>query len=85
MKAHIKKTYGLTVEQHDEMFERQANKCLGCGRHQKELKRRLDVDHCHKTGKIRGLLCMNCNRTLGYAKDSPLILRSLAAYIESHT
>lgn len=42
------------------------------------------LDHCHASGKIRGVLCWRCNLALGYAGDSPDALRALAAYIESH-
>jgi Recombination endonuclease VII len=43
-----------------------------------------NVDHCHKTGKIRGLLCTRCNRALGLFRDSPTFCRSAARYLESH-
>ena len=42
------------------------------------------VDHDHKTGKIRGLLCNNCNRGLGHFQDNPLVLRLAASYVERH-
>ena len=63
------------------MFEKQGGQCLGCGKYQHELNRALDVDHDHKTGRIRGLLCMSCNRALGYAKDNVATLKRLIAYL----
>ena len=45
--------------------------------------KRLAVDHCHKTGKIRGLLCSTCNLMIGNAYDNPEILRSGANYLEA--
>ena len=45
---------------------------------------RICVDHCHKTNKVRGYLCNNCNVTLGKVKEDPKILRKLAEYLEKH-
>jgi len=45
---------------------------------------RSHIDHCHKTGKIRGILCITCNRILGNVKDNPTTLRALAVYLEKH-
>lgn len=61
----LKTRYGLTIKDYDIMFENQKGKCIICQRHQSELTRILNIDHCHKTGKIRGLLCVSCNNTLG--------------------
>jgi hypothetical protein len=83
LKSHLKKTYNLTPQEYDAMFEKQGGKCLGCGKYQYELKRRLDVDHNHQTIEVRGLLCLNCNRTLGYAKDNIETLESLIKYLKS--
>lgn len=65
----------------------QHGKCAVCGEGETRLGshgrvRSLSVDHCHTTGAIRGLLCDNCNNILGRAKDSPSVLRRLAAYLE---
>lgn len=81
----LNKRYGITLEQYNEMLVKQDSKCLGCGIHQSELKTRLAVDHDHKTGKIRGLLCANnCNVALGLLKDSPQILDNLASYLRNN-
>ncbi len=63
------------------MFELQEGKCLGCYRHQSKLKRPLCVDHCHVTGKVRGLLCVSCNLMLGYANDNTQVLANLIKYL----
>src|SRR3990172_10979958 len=69
--------YGLTQDQYIQMFNDQNGKCKIC-----KTKSIRDVDHCHKTGKIRGLLCQRCNLMLGYALDDPEILRLGAEYLE---
>lgn len=58
--------YGLTPEQYDKLFEQQNGCCAICGRHQSESKLALGIDHCHKTGKVRRLLCPPCNTCLGW-------------------
>lgn len=84
-KSHLKKTYGLTIEQYNELKEKQNHSCFVCGRHESELERRLAVDHNHKTREIRGLLCNYCNhRIVGKHTDGDL-LRQIADYIEQGT
>ena len=61
--------YGLTLEQWQQMFDEQSGCCLLCGKHQSELKRILQVDHDHITGKVRGLLCSPCNVQLGWLEN----------------
>lgn len=65
-KSRLKTDYGITPEYWQRMFEEQKGCCKICGKHQTEIKGILHVDHNHKTGDIRGLLCMNCNTKLGW-------------------
>ncbi|MCH8329663.1 MAG: hypothetical protein IIB81_04705, partial [Nanoarchaeota archaeon] len=60
-RAYNLKQYGLTIEDYNNMFIEQGGCCGICGTHQSKLKLRLAVDHDQKTGKVRGLLCNNCN------------------------
>lgn len=73
------KTFGLTVERYKQILSSQNGVCVGC---LTPPKTRLPVDHDHKTGLVRGLLCCNCNFSIGHAKDSPEVLRRLADYLE---
>lgn len=70
--------YGLTPEQFAQMHADQAGRCAICGDTCR------CVDHDHKTGKVRGLLCGSCNRALGFLKDSADICAAAAAYLQSH-
>ena len=81
-KIRLKKYYGLTVEQYNRMFDEQQGCCAICGEHQSKLKKALAVDHCHTTGKIRGLLCSKCNLLIGYANDSLDILLEAMNYLK---
>lgn len=56
---------GLTVKKYNELFVKQNGRCGICNRHQTEFVKNFDIDHNHKTGKIRGLLCHTCNKNLG--------------------
>ena len=76
----LRSKYGLTPETYDALLETQAGACAICGC--KAGKRALHVDHDHRTGKVRGLLCNNCNRCLGLLKDDVAVLRSAVAYLE---
>lgn len=74
--------YGITVEEYEELLALQNYKCAICERLHTSLKRRLHVDHCHKTGVIRGLLCQYCNVALGSMCESAELLRRAAKYVE---
>lgn len=86
--TELKKMYGITLEDYRRMSEEQKHTCAICGCKEtaidaKGSERFMPVDHCHKTGKVRALLCSHCNRSLGGFKDDPDLLRKAAAYIES--
>lgn len=80
-KPHLQRTYGITVDDYNIMFAFQEGKCLGCNKHQSELKSALHVDHDHETGKIRGLLCKKCNTAIGLMKDSIYNLNNMINYL----
>lgn len=78
----IKRVYGITTEDYNNLFIEQGGRCAICGKHQEEFKLRLSIDHCHKTGKIRGLLCHRCNGGLGHFDDNVEILENVIKYLE---
>ncbi len=81
-KYNLKKFYGLTVEQYDQMRAEQANVCAICQTHPTAKKGSFHVDHNHNTGKIRGLLCHNCNVGLGVFKDDTALLTKAIEYLD---
>lgn len=81
----IKALYGIGPEDYRSMLVQQNHSCKICKTHENNLKRRLFVDHCHETGKVRGLLCQYCNTMLGNAKDNVLVLQSAIAYLSSQS
>ena len=58
---YLEKGYGVTIEQYNDLFQKQNGECAICHKPQSEMKLQLSVDHCHTTGKTRGLLCQRCN------------------------
>jgi hypothetical protein len=78
---HLKRLYGITVEDYGRMFIEQNGRCAICGKHQLELSCILGVDHDHVTGKIRGLLCVNCNRNLGILENIEFV-EKVKKYLE---
>lgn len=64
--TNLKVKYGITQNDYDAMKSSQDFKCAICGTHEDDLKRVLCVDHCHDTGRVRGLLCDTCNKFLGF-------------------
>lgn len=81
---YIEIMYGLTIKEYERMLEEQKGLCAICAKPETRKKqRRLCVDHCHETGKIRGLLCQRCNSVLGYMKDDPNLLQSAVEYLNT--
>ena len=77
------RNYGITLEDYEKMFKDQEGKCAICGHPETHPnKKRLAVDHCHKTGKVRGLLCNKHNRIIGTMDDSVEELKRASAYLE---
>jgi hypothetical protein len=76
---HLKRRYGITAEEVDEMLEAQGGLCAIC-----RTEPAAHVDHDHDTGEVRELLCFNCNGGLGQFKDDPEVLRAAASYVERH-
>lgn len=76
--------YNITLEEYNKMLFKQDNKCAICERHLNELPKTFDVDHCHTTGKVRGLLCGKCNMGIGYFQDNSLIIEKALTYIKSY-
>lgn len=82
----LRTKYGMTPADFDTMLQRQQNQCAIC---QREFLRTSSqnmpkVDHDHATGKVREILCDNCNKALGYAQDDLSLLRKMIAYLEKH-
>lgn len=83
LKSHLKRHYGITVEQYEQMLANQNCVCAICKKPETSKNRKyLAVDHNHKTGKIRGLVCNTCNCLLGFAKDDPNILQIAGEYLK---
>jgi hypothetical protein len=84
--SYLRKQWNITQEDYLKLAKLQNNQCAicNCGPSVNKKGREISfhIDHCHKTGKIRKLLCANCNRSLGYLKECPNILRKMIKYIE---
>lgn len=85
-KHSLKKNHGLSLDQYDAMWLEQIGVCAICHKAEKRQqlawrKDELSVDHDHKTGKIRGLLCRDCNRAIGLLKDSQQLLLDAVGYL----
>lgn len=88
-KYWLKKAHGITHEEYLVILESQEGKCKICGclgfeKTWTSKKLPFVVDHCHSTGKIRGLLCDNCNVLIGHAKDDVNILQSAIKYVKEN-
>lgn len=79
---NLKRLYGITPDDYSRMFADQDGCCKICGAHQSSQKRRLYVDHCHETGKVRGLLCHRCNTSISNFECSPELLLRAYEYLK---
>jgi hypothetical protein len=75
--SRLKATYGITLDDFERMREAQGGRCAICGTSPD----RLVVDHCHESGKVRGLLCAHCNISLGFMRDDPSAARKASEYL----
>ena len=79
------KKHGITLDRYNDLFAQQKGKCAICGTHESQLsKKGLAIDHDHETNKVRGLLCGNCNRALGFFKDDIKNLKRAIRYIQTN-
>ncbi len=88
-KHTLRVRYNLTLEDYNEMFEIQNGTCLICNKPEKRKLKNgiifpLVVDHNHKTGQIRGLLCDRCNKVLGWIDENILLLKALEKYLKTY-
>ena len=87
--ARLKHRYGITAADYDAMYTQQGGCCAICRKHAEagnspaHWKEKLAVDHCHDTGKVRGLLCNDCNAGIGHLANESVAL-SAAAYLRLH-
>lgn len=88
-KIVLKKDYGISLEQYTDLWNKQKGLCAICKLpettedHRTKTVRKLAVDHCHVTKKVRGLLCTPCNRALGMLKDDPKLVARALRYLRA--
>jgi hypothetical protein len=87
--SYLKHKYGITLEQHKQMLKESNGLCEICGKEEirKGIKGKvinLSIDHNHQSGKIRGLLCQNCNSSLGALKEDIKILENMINYLKKY-
>lgn len=82
-KYYLKTTYGITPEEYEELLEKQNHACALCNNERSgPMRIRLAIDHCHETGRIRGLLCQRCNWAIGQLGDNEEALKNALDYIK---
>ena len=86
-KSFIQRTYGITAEDYYDMLADQNNSCAICNSETVNSSRvssgKLFIDHCHDTGKVRGLLCAKCNNAIGLLNDDVDILQKAIVYLNN--
>lgn len=90
--SKLRTLYGITVSDYERMLKSQGGGCAMCGTtdpalgsrtYRKRSREAFDVDHCHSTGKVRGLLCSRCNRLVGLAGDDLAVAQRLVTYLSN--
>lgn len=77
----LKSAYGITQKDFDKMLEAQSGRCAVCGTAENQVTNVMFVDHCHSTGKVRGLLCSLCNSGIGKLQDDPEVVLKAYKYL----
>lgn len=83
-KHHLKRKYGLTLAEFDRMLAAQNGACAICGTTRPGASGSMRIDHDHRTGRIRALLCDRCNRALGIVNDDVSLLQAAIRYLQKH-
>jgi hypothetical protein len=81
--GYLRRKYGITIEQYEEMLAAQGGVCAICGR-EPNPNISLHVDHDHETGALRGLTCFRCNQAMGAFGEDPGLLRAAGDYLLRH-
>lgn len=77
----LRAKYGMTLSDFDAMLARQGGCCKCCGGATPKDRNGWQVDHCHNTGRVRGILCARCNHAIGHAGDSVETLQAMIEYL----
>lgn len=83
--GHLRRKYGITEEQYEQLLEAQDRCCAVCKKHESSFPVRLAVDHNHRTGEIRGALCNYCNHRLVGRHTDPDLLLAVSLYLRNST
>ena len=84
-KAYQRKLkYNLTQEEYDLKLKEQNNSCAICGMHKDDYPKNFAIDHCHKTGKVRGLLCNHCNSGIGFFRENSNVMKKAIGYLKKY-
>lgn len=91
LRRNLRRKFKISLEQYRSMVESQDGRCAICKIHERDLRQvgsernslRLVVDHCHKTGNVRGALCVKCNSGIGLLQDNSDLLEVAAIYLRS--
>jgi len=83
-KSRLKKMYGVSLDDYNKMFNEQKGCCWICGKHQSQENRALSVDHNHKTGEVRKLLCGECNLLVGQIEKNINIIDDVFNYLKDY-
>lgn len=86
---HLLKSYGLSGKEYYKLVTKQQGRCAICNKYEHRVLpngdvKPLSVDHCHTTGKVRELLCNDCNALLGFAKENIHVLQESIKYLQKH-
>jgi len=80
---NLKRKFGMTLQDYEDIKIAQNNKCAICPNERSKNGKRLAVDHCHESGKIRGLLCNECNTAIGLLREDIQLLKNCIEYLEN--